>query len=145
MEGKSPGPTNQTHTNGLGRTGSVKPVPPASCLTLTLIPSPAPATESRPHSRRWIRRAPVGYFFAVWCNRSAATSFTNWPREIVSFSSVCSRRVEPDLGAEVVQAAPTTSSPRPSQSRPWWWDDLGCSCNLLALALRWTNAEKGLR
>jgi hypothetical protein len=48
MERKSPGPTNQTHPNGLGQTGSVEPAPR---LTLTIIPSPVLATGSRPHRR----------------------------------------------------------------------------------------------
>jgi hypothetical protein len=40
---------SQTHPNGLGQTGSVGPAPHG---TLTLIPSPTPATGSRPHCRR---------------------------------------------------------------------------------------------
>jgi hypothetical protein len=48
MEKIPPRPTSQTHPNGLGRTGPVRPAPRQ---ILTLIRTPAPATVSHTHRR----------------------------------------------------------------------------------------------
>jgi hypothetical protein len=105
MEKISPGPTSQTHPNGFGHTGLVGPAP-----RQTLIRSPAPTTRSRPHRRHSNLASSGGFRRRRMAQSLRAISFTIWPREVVSFSSVRSRQVELTLGVEAIWTTIATSA-----------------------------------